>query len=231
MARGPGQILAGLSYVRGRPDLLLILATVFFAGTFGLNFQMTSALMATQVFDKGPTEYGLLGTFMAVGSLAGSLLAAGRVRVRHRLVIGAAVAFGLIEIVAGLAPTYLTFALLCPLLGLAALTMITGANSFMQLHTDPGMRGRVMALYLMVFMGGTPLGSPLIGWVGEAYGARWTLIVGGAATVLGVVVASVVYLRAGRHHVTLWERRTRPGGRDAAAASGAVEEAAGTAAA
>ena len=205
--RGPGQILAGVAYVRGRPDLLLILAVVFFAGTFGLNFQMTSALMATEVFDKGPTEYGLLGTFMAVGSLAGSLIAAGRVRVRHRLVVGAAVAFGVIEVVAGLAPSYLTFALLCPLLGLAALTMITGANTFMQMNTDAGMRGRVMALYLMVFMGGTPLGSPLIGWVGEVYGARWTLIVGGVVTVLGVVVAAVVYLRTGHHHVVVWEAR------------------------
>ncbi len=103
VVRGPGQILAGVSYVRRRPDLLLILAVVFFAGTFGLNFQMTSALMATEVFDKGPTEYGLLGTFMAVGSLAGSLMAAGRARIRHRLVIGSAIAFGTIEVVAGLA--------------------------------------------------------------------------------------------------------------------------------
>ena len=88
MAREPGQIRAGVAYVRGRPDLMLILAIVFFTGTFGLNFQMTSALMATQVFDKGATEYGLLGTFMAVGSLTGSLVAARRAHVRHRLVVG-----------------------------------------------------------------------------------------------------------------------------------------------
>jgi MFS family permease len=207
VARGPGQILAGVSYVRSRPDLLLVLAVVFFAGTFGLNFQMTSALMATEVFDEGPTAYGLLGTFMAVGSLAGSLFAARRVRVRHRLVVGAALAFAAVEVVAGLAPSYLTFALLCPLLGLAALTMITGANTFMQMNTDAGMRGRVMALYLMVFMGGTPLGSPFIGWVGEVFGARWTLIVGGLVTMVGVLVASAVYLRAGHHRVVLWEGR------------------------
>jgi MFS family permease len=196
--RQPGQILAGVAYVRGRPDLLLILGIVFFTGTFGLNFQMTSALMATQVFHKGPTEYGLLGTFMAVGSLAGSLVAARREHVRHRLVVGAAVAFGAIEMVAGLMPSYLFFALLCPLLGVTALTMITSANAFMQLHTDPGMRGRVMALYMMIFIGGTPLGAPLVGWVGEAYGARWTLLVGGALTILGTALSSVLYLRGRR---------------------------------
>ncbi len=192
--RRPGQVREGVAYVRGRPDLLLILGIVFFAGTFGLNFQMTSALMATDVFDKGPTEYGLLGTFLAVGSLAGSLVAARRERVRHRLVVGAAVAFGLLEVVAGLAPSYLTFALLCPLLGLAALTMITSANAHLQLQTTPAMRGRVMALYMMIFIGGTPLGAPFIGWVGETYGARWTLLVGGVATVLGTLLCAALFL-------------------------------------
>jgi MFS family permease len=195
--REPGMIREGVRYVRDRPDLLLILAIVFFTGTFGLNFQMTSALMATEVFDKGATEYGLLGTFLAVGSLTGSLVAASRERVRHRLVVGAALTFGAVEIAAGLMPTYLTFALLTPLLGVTALTMITSANTFMQMHTDRGMRGRVMALYMMIFMGGTPLGAPVVGWVGEAFGARWTLILGGALTMLGVGLASLVYLRAG----------------------------------
>ncbi|MEO5852137.1 MAG: MFS transporter [Nocardioides sp.] len=192
--REPGMIGQGVRYVRDRPDLLLILAIVFFTGTFGLNFQMTSALMATEVFDKGATEYGLLGTFMAVGSLTGSLLAASRERVRHRLVVGAALAFGIVEITAGLMPTYLSFALVTPLLGLAALTMITSANTFMQLHTESGMRGRVMALYMMIFMGGTPLGAPLVGWVGETFGARWTLVLGGGMTILGVAAAAGVYL-------------------------------------
>jgi len=192
--REPGMIREGVRYVRDRPDLLLILSIVFFTGTFGLNFQMTSALMATEVFDKGATEYGLLGTFMAVGSLTGSLIAASRERVRHRLVVGAALAFGAVEIAAGLMPSYLTFALVTPLLGLAALTMITSANTFMQLHTEAGMRGRVMALYMMIFMGGTPLGAPLVGWIGETFGARWTLVLGGGMTVLGVSAAAGVYV-------------------------------------
>ena len=192
--REPGQIRAGLRYVRGRPDLMLVLAIVFFAGTFGLNFQLTSALMATEVFGKGATEYGLLGTFMAVGSLTGSLLAARRIRVRQRLIVVAALTFAVVEMVAGAMPTYLAFALMTPLLGISALTMITAANTFVQLNTDPGMRGRVMALYMMIFIGGTPLGAPLIGWIGEVAGARWTLWIGGAATAVGVLAATAVYL-------------------------------------
>jgi MFS family permease len=196
--RQPRAIRAGVDYVRRRPDLLLILAIVFFTGTFGLNFQITSALMATNVFDKGPTEYGLLGTFMAFGSLAGSLLAARRERVRHRLVVGAALAFAIVEIAAGLMPTYLTFALITPLLGITALTIITSANAFIQLNTDGGMRGRVMALYMMIFIGGTPFGAPFMGWIAEEFGARWTLLLGGGITGLGVLAASALFLRAGQ---------------------------------
>jgi MFS family permease len=195
LGREPGQIRAGVAYLRARPDLVLVLVIVGFVGMFGLNFQMTSALMATEVFDKGPREYGLLGTFMAVGSLAGSLLAARRETVRHRLVIGSAMAFAGLVVLSGLMPSYLTFALLTPLLGITALTMITAANAFMQLHTDEGMRGRVMALYMMIFIGTTPLGAPLIGWIGEAFGARWTLIFGGLMSAVGVVGACLWFAR------------------------------------
>ena len=130
---------------------------------------------------------------MAIGSLTGALMAARRTRIRLRLVAGAALLFGVVEIVAGLMPTYLTFMLIVPLLGFTALTMITAANTTMQLATAPGLRGRVMALYLMVFMGGTPLGSPFIGWIGETFGARWTLIAGGGLTILGVLVSVAVF--------------------------------------
>jgi len=193
VGRGPGAIRAGVAYVRGRPDLMLVMAIVFFVGTFGLNFQMTSALMATETFGKGPEEYGLLGTIMATGSLAGALIAARRTRVRHRMIVGAALVFGAVEIAAAFAPSYAVYALITPLLGLSALTMITSANAFVQLHTDPGMRGRVMALYMMIFMGGTPLGSPFIGWIGEELGARATLWLGGSLTILGVLASVGVW--------------------------------------
>jgi MFS family permease len=196
VARGPGMIRDGLRYVRGRPDLMLILAIVFFAGTFGLNFQMTSALMATEVFGKGASEYGILGTTMAIGSLSGALLAARRGRPRYRLVVLAALAFGFVEVLAGLAPSYLTFALWTPVLGFTALTMITAANATVQLGTTPQMRGRVMALYMMIFMGGTPFGAPIIGWIGETFGARWTLVGGGLGTMLGVLLAAAIFSRS-----------------------------------
>ena len=193
--REPKMIRDGVRYVRSRPDLMLILAVVFFAGTFGLNFQMTSALMATQVFGKGATEFGLLGTFLAIGSLTGALLAARRQVIRQRMVVGAAVAFGFANILAGLMPTYAAYAAVTPLIGITALTMITSANAFIQINTDPGMRGRVVALYLMIFMGGTPLGAPIVGWVGETFGARWTLIGGGALTIVGVLISAALFLR------------------------------------
>jgi MFS family permease len=194
-ARQKGAIRDGLSYIRSRPDIMMILAIVFFAGTFGLNFQMTSALMATEVFDKGASEYGILGTTMAVGSLSGALLAARRGVVRHRLVILAALAFGAAVVIGGLLPSYLTFALWTPVIGITALTMITAANTTIQLTVTPELRGRVMALYMMIFMGGTPLGAPIVGWIGEVLGARWTLILGGGITVLGTLLAVAVFSR------------------------------------
>ncbi len=191
-----GMLREGVAYIRSQPKMMMILVIVFFAGTFGMNFQITSALMATEVFDKGAGEFGVLGSAMAVGSLAGALLAARRVRIRMRLLVAAALGFGVTEIVAGLLPSYLTFALFAPLIGLCTITLLNSANATLQLESDPVIRGRVMAIYMTIVMGGTPLGSPVIGWIGETYGARWCLIVGGVLVIVGVAVAFVVYLRA-----------------------------------
>jgi MFS family permease len=189
-ARGRGAVREGLRYVRSRPDLMLILVIVGLVGTFGLNFGLTTALMARLVFDKGSGEYGLLGSIMAIGSLAGALIAARRPNPRLRLVVGATIAFGACSVVAALMPTYVLFAVALVPVGLAALTLMTAANAAVQVSTPPAMRGRVMALYMAVFMGGTPIGSPLIGWVGQQYGARWTILLGGGValvTALGAV--------------------------------------------
>jgi MFS family permease len=194
--RRPGMLLEGLRYLRGQPKMLMILVLVFFAGTFGMNFQMTSALMATEVYGKGASEFGLLGSALAVGSLTGALLAARRPRVRLRLLVVAAVGFGVAEIVAGTLPTYLAFALFCPLIGLATITLLNSANATLQVEADPELRGRVMAIYMTIVMGGTPIGAPVIGWIGETYGARWTLIVGGALVLVGVVLALLLHRSA-----------------------------------
>jgi MFS family permease len=204
LPRARGQLRDGLRYVRSRPDIMLVMAVVFCAGTFGLNFQMTTALMATEVYGKGAGEYGVLGSVIAIGSLSGSLLAARRAQSRQRLVIVSALAFGLSVIVAGTMPSYLTFAIVLPLCGFTALTLLTAANAFVQTSTVPQMRGRVMALYMAIFMGGTPAGAPALGWVAEQFGARWTLIGGGLLTVAGTVVAAAAFARV--QHVELRPR-------------------------
>lgn len=196
-----GRVRQGIRYVRSRPDLMLVLFVMFFVGTFGLNFQLTSALMATQVYGKGAGEYGILGSTMALGSIAGALLAARRESPRLRLVVAAATCFSVVEIVIALMPTYLSFVVLTPLLGITAMTTITSANTVIQLTTPAELRGRVMALYLMVFMGGTPIGSPLVGWVGQTFGARWSLIGGGAVALAGTLVCVAIFLRSGRRAV------------------------------
>jgi MFS family permease len=206
----------GVRYVRSRPDLKMVLVAGFFAGTFGMNFQMTSALMATQVFGKGSSEYGLLGTTLAVGSLTGALLGARRVgKPRPRLVILAGIAFGSVEVVLGLMPSYLAFAALTPLLGFSLLTMLNAANTTVQLSTEPQMRGRVMALYMTIIMGGTPLGAPVVGWVGATFGARWTLIGGGLMSLLGIALAILVY-RGLRGPWYRFGRRVPPSAQEAA---------------
>jgi len=151
--------------------------------------------MATEVFGKGAAEYGLLGSVLAIGSLSGALLAARRGRPRLRLVVLSAVAFGLVEIVAGLMPTYISFiAVLIPI-GLCQMTLLNAANATVQLGVDPIMRGRVMALYMAVLMGGTPFGAPLVGFVAETFGARWSLIAGGLISAGAAIIAALLLAR------------------------------------
>jgi MFS family permease len=193
--RGGSRLRDGLRYVSGRPDLVMVLAVMFFVGTFGLNFQMTMALMATGAFGQGPTEFGLLGSILAIGSLVGSLLAARRGRPRRQLIVGAAVAFGLLEMLAATSPTYWVFAVSLLPLGVTALTVVTTANAYVQTSVDTEMRGRVTALYLVLFMGGTPAGAPVIGWLAEAFGPRWSLLGGGLLTAVGALLVAVVFVR------------------------------------
>ncbi|GAB3490503.1 MFS transporter [Flexivirga lutea] len=194
--RGKGNVREGLAYVRRRPDIMLIMFMVFMLGTFGMNFQLTIALMATTVFHRGAAEYGLLGSVMAIGSLAGALMAARRQRPRLRIVLGSLVGFTLFSALAALAPSYLLFALFLIPTGLCAITTLNTANATVQLSVTPVMRGRVMALYMAIFMGGTPAGAPVIGWIGTAFGARWTILVGSVATAITVGAVMFYLMRS-----------------------------------
>jgi MFS family permease len=188
--RAKGQLREGLRYVRGRRDLIMVLIVVGFVAAFGMNFQITTALISRQVFHSGASSFGLASTMLAVGALAGSLLAARRKQPRLRLLLVAAAVFGVLEIVTGLMPNYPSFLVMLVPTGVALLTFNTTANAVMQLSVPASMRGRVMGLYLLVFAGSAPIGSPLIGWLAQIFGPRWSVIFGGIvslAAVLGVV--------------------------------------------
>jgi MFS family permease len=191
--RAPHQLRDGLAYVRSRPEMVAVLVLVFLVSTFGINFFMTLAIMARNVFHRDAQGYGLLTTLIAVGSVIGATLAARRSgRPRIRLVASSGLAFGVLLVAAGLMPTYLSTGIALVPVGLAALTFTTAANSAVQLSADPAMRGRVMGIYMLLFLGGTPLGGPLLGMLAERFGGRAPLVVGGVVTVVSVLVVALV---------------------------------------
>ncbi|MFI5807286.1 MFS transporter [Streptomyces sp. NPDC051561] len=215
--RGKGQLREGLRYVAGRPELIWPIVLVGFIGTFGFNFPIWLSAFVDDVFHGDAGTYGLLNTLMAAGSLAGALLAARRGTSRLRLLVGAAVLFGVLEVVTAFAPEFWLFAVMMVPIGMFGLTVNVTANSSVQMATDPAMRGRVMALFMMVFTGGTPLGAPLLGWITDTYGARVGFAAGGvvsalAATTIGLVLCRVgglklkVDLRRGHEHVRFVRR-------------------------
>jgi MFS family permease len=195
--RRRGQLREGLRYVRGRRDVMMVLVLVFCVGTFGLNFYATLAIVARNVFHSGADAYGLLSTLLAVGTLAGAVFAAhragnGDARPRLRLVVASAMVFGLLETAVGLMPSYLTFGLMLIPTGAAALTFTTSANSAVQLSVAPTMRGRVMALYMLLFLGGTPIGGPLVGWLAAEFGGRAPIVAGGIASFVAAAAVALV---------------------------------------
>ncbi|MGH7698574.1 MAG: MFS transporter [Candidatus Dormibacteria bacterium] len=198
VARATGQLRAGLAYVRHRPLLYLPSILVGVVGTLGFNFQITLVLIDRSVFHLGAGAYGLLSATLAVGSLGGAIVAARRTRPTARLLVGAALAFGAFEVLAGSMPSYLALALMLVPTGVASLSFTATANTSVQLASDPAMRGRVMGLYMLVFLGGTPIGAPLVGWLASAAGPRWSLWIGGGASALAALgVAAVLAFQGG----------------------------------
>ena len=195
VARAKGQLREALNYLGGAPRIWVPMAMLFFVATFGMNFQVTTALMSRGVFHTGAAAFGLASTAYAAGALGGALLAARRRRPSVRLQVAVALAFGILETASGLMPAYWAFLLLLLPTGLSVVLYTTAANSATQLGTDPRMRGRVMGVYMLVFLGGAPIGSPLIGWIAEQFGPRMSLISGGLVSAIAAVVAAVVLSR------------------------------------
>lgn len=201
--RSKGQVRAGLAYVRRRKDILLIMTIMGVVSAFGLNFQLTSALMARVEFGRGPTDYGVLGSVLAIGSLVGALGVARRRRPRLRVIVGSAGAFGLSLAALSVMPNFASFAVVCVAVGFSSLTLLATSNAWLQTTTPPTMRGRVMALHMMVLMGATPVGAPLVGWIGEHWGARWSIGVGAIASILVTVAAALWAMRYWRIELSL----------------------------
>jgi MFS family permease len=186
--RKRGSLIEGFRYVWSRPDLKAVLVMLFLIGTFGLNFPIFISTMAVTVFHAGPGRYGLLTSVMAVGSVTGALLAANRERPHLALLTVSGALFGLGCVLAALAPNDWLFGATLVVIGAAALTFTNATNSFMQLATEPAMRGRVMAIRLAIALGCTPIGAPIVGWVANHFGPRWALGVGAASGFAAAVV-------------------------------------------
>jgi MFS family permease len=196
MARARGQLRETLGYLRGSPRIWMPMTMLFFVATFGMNFQVTTALMSRGVFHTGAGAFGLASTAYAAGALGGALLAARRRRPSARLQVALALAFGILETASGLMPAYWSFLLLLLPTGLSVVMYTTAANSATQLGTAPQLRGRVMGVYMLVFLGGAPIGSPLIGWIAEQFGPRMSLVSGGVISALAAVVVGAMLARA-----------------------------------
>lgn len=207
--RARGQIVAGFRYVLGKPDIIVILIMVGIIGTFGLNFAIYTSTMTTIAFRKGAAEFGVLSSVMAIGSIAGALFSARQERPRMRTLFASSTLFGLASALSAIMPTFEMFAVSLTLIGFAALMFMTTANSFVQSTVKPSMRGRVMARYMAIFVGGTPIGAPFVGWVVNQFGPRWGL---GVAAISGILAAIVClywlmkYKRVRVHYITTWPR-------------------------
>ena len=187
-ARG-NKLAEAFKYVKSRPDLMLVMLTVFFTTTFGLNFQIFIALMATKEFGMRADQFGALGSILAIGSLSGALIAARleKHRTTKNILMGATI-FGVLLMLSAYLPNPVLFAIMLPIMGATALLTLISANTYVQSNTSNALRGRVMGIYLMIFMGGTPIGSPLIGFVASAFGIRFTILLCGLVLLLAALL-------------------------------------------
>jgi MFS family permease len=188
VAKAKGQFGEGLAYIRSRPDIVVVLVMALIVGALVFNFGIFSATMAVVEFGLGAHDYGFMTSALAVGSIAGALLVARSRRPRLSVIVVAALTIAFGAGLAAIAPTVTMFIVLYPILGLGAILMVATSNSYLQVSTDDKFRGRVMAIFSTVVIGGTPLGSPLTGFVANNFGPRWAV---GVAAVGGLLAALI----------------------------------------
>ena len=191
-----GGFLVGLAYIRQKPELIVALVMLFIVGTYGLNFPVFISTMSITTFHGEAHLYGLLSSMMAIGSIVGALHVAGKTAPNLSFLILSAFGFGMVGTIAALMPEASLFGLLLVALGATTQMFTTTANSLVQLSTDPSMRGRVMAIYMGIFLGCTPLGAPLVGWIADTYGPRWSLGFGAAAGFVAAGIGGIYEIRA-----------------------------------
>ena len=193
--RERGAIRAGLRYVRATPELAIPLALMALVGTFGFNFQVILPLLARFSFGGGASVYAALVSAMGVGSIIGALVTGSHGRTSPRLIAAAALAFGAAALVAAAAPAMAVEIIALVLLGAASVTFAATINSSLQLAVIPPMRGRVMSLYSVVFLGSTPIGGPLAGWLSQAYDPRWALVLAAISGLSAAWAARICFAR------------------------------------
>lgn len=208
--RGRGQIREGLRYIGGRRDLVLLLILAGATQFFGANSQNQIALVVNNVFETGADAFGIAAACLAVGALAGALLAARRDKPRLRLVLIGSLAFGALQVVAGAMPGYVPFIVVLVPMGIAFMTYMTTLNATFQLSVDPGMRGRAMSMFMLVFMGVAPIGAPVVGTLADAFGPQASFMIGGSVTLVVVSVLSVLLMRVKGVSARDLLRRPRP---------------------
>ncbi len=198
-APGASRLADGFRYVGQRPDLMVAFAMVFLLGAFGMNFPIFASTMALE-FGQDADGYGLLSSILAIGSLVGALMAARRDRARMRVVVMGTGLFALAATASAFMPGYWSYAAILMLTGFAVVTTLTTANGYIQTTTDPALRGRVLALYMAILLGGTPIGAPIVGWVAAEFGPRAAIGVGAAAAFVAFAIGLTWMLVSGRFH-------------------------------
>ena len=196
--REAGGLRAAMRYLRGRPDILWTIFLVGMLGTFGLNFPIVLTAMAKSTFHGNAGTYGLFNIALAIGSASGALVAGAAARPKRRVLVLAAAGFGLAQAAAAIAPDMAVFLALLVAMGFLNLAFQSMANASVQLAVDPELRGRVMGLYMLAFIGGTPIGAPVIGAITNHFGARAGMAICGAVPALAAVLVVAAMARGPR---------------------------------